>query len=203
MKFNFFKTEINISFVVIAILSFVILLNFNGNLFWCFIAIVIHETGHLVFMYCFNSPPKAIYIKLFGIRIIDSKRIFQISSHNLLIVFGGIIFNFMASAIGYLFFYFTKSDVFLLLCATNFCTALFNLLPVISLDGGQALYIILNNFFSEKITNAIINIITIILIFPTAILGFLVLFYSKYNFSLLLICIYLIVTLVLGKSKFF
>ena len=82
-------------------------------------------------------------------------------------------------------------------------TGVFNALPVSNLDGGQALYLLLTLKFSDTTANKVIDILTIILIFPTAILGFILLFNSKYNFSLLLISIYLIIALMEKNSKFY
>ncbi|MCI2112819.1 MAG: site-2 protease family protein [Ruminococcus sp.] len=80
---------------------------------------------------------------------------------------------------------------------------LFNILPVMSLDGGQLLYLILSRFFSDTVSQRIVNVITFIIIFPLATFGFILLFNSKYNFSLLIVCIYLVFSLICRNNKYF
>ena len=77
------------------------------------------------------------------------------------------------------------------------------MLPVMSLDGGQLLYLILSRRLSENSAEKVVNIITFIFIFPLAALGFLLLFKSKYNFSLLFVCVYLIFSLIFKKNRYF
>ena len=94
-------------------------------------------------------------------------------------------------------------ELLLTFSIVNLLTGLFNLLPVSNLDGGQAIYLILTQKFTDKTANRIIDVLTVLLIFPISIAGFIVLLNSKYNFSLLLISVYLIITLIIKNSKYF
>uniref|UniRef100_UPI0002DC4984 site-2 protease family protein n=1 Tax=Ruminococcus bromii TaxID=40518 RepID=UPI0002DC4984 len=85
----------------------------------------------------------------------------------------------------------------------NLCTGLFNMLPVMSLDGGQLMYVILCRKFSEKSAERIINITAVIILFPLTVLGFMVLLNSKYNFSLLFVCAYLIASLLCKNNRYY
>ena len=85
----------------------------------------------------------------------------------------------------------------------NLCTGLFNMLPVMSLDGGQLMYVILCGKFSGKSAERIINITALIILFPLTVLGFTVLLNSKYNFSLLFVCIYLIASLLFRNNGYY
>lgn len=80
---------------------------------------------------------------------------------------------------------------------------LFNLIPVMSLDGGQLLYLLLSRRFDEALAERLVNIVTFLFIFPLAAVGFLLLLKSKYNFSLLFVCIYLVLSLVLKNNRYY
>ena len=80
---------------------------------------------------------------------------------------------------------------------------LFNLLPVMSLDGGQLLYILLSRRRTPGQAEKIVCRLTFICIFPLAALGFVVLFHSHYNFSLLFVCVYLVFTLLTRQEKYY
>ena len=73
-----------------------------------------------------------------------------------------------------------------------FFIGMLNLFPIEMLDGGIILSLILNdkigNFEKSK---KISNIISVVFLIPIAIVGFLVLLSSKYNFSLILLSCYL------------
>ena len=72
-----------------------------------------------------------------------------------------------------------------------------------SLDGGQLMYVILSRKFSEKSAERIINITAVIILFPLTVLGFMVLLNSKYNFSLLFVCTYLIASLLCKNNRYY
>ena len=74
---------------------------------------------------------------------------------------------------------------------------------VMSLDGGQLMYVILCRKFSEKSAERIINITAVIILFPLTVLGFMVLLNSKYNFSLLFVCAYLIASLLCKNNRYY
>ena len=123
-------------------------------------------------------------------------------SKNIFIIFFGPFSNFICFILFYLL-YLIGNDFFLYPAAANLSVGLFNILPVMSLDGGQLLYLILSRFFSDTVSQRTVNIITFIIIFPLAFFGFILLFNSKYNFSLLIVCIYLVFSLICRNNKYY
>ena len=90
-----------------------------------------------------------------------------------------------------------------LLINSNFTLAVFNLLPVGTLDGGQAVLMLLcQRLETDKAIKAA-DILSAIIIVPLGILGFLVLLRSRYNFSLLLTAVYLMGVLLLKEPHRF
>ena len=72
-----------------------------------------------------------------------------------------------------------------------------------ALDGGQALYALLCNKFSQKTSETIVAVVSFFALLPIAIIGFMMLLQSKHNFTLFFISIYLMVLLVLKRGRFF
>lgn len=203
MKLNTFGIEIYLSFTVVALFSIFVLFDKSGNLICCFISAFCHEAGHIFTMCRLNLKPEKIKISLFDIKILDKNRNLCSYNANLAVVLSGSAANFLLFIIAVILFLFIKAEILLRFSAVNLFTGMFNLLPVSNLDGGQALYLLLIRRFSEKTTDRIIDFLTVLLILPTAVIGFIVLFRSKYNFSLLLISVYLLSALILRKSKFY
>ncbi|MDY6201893.1 site-2 protease family protein [Ruminococcus sp.] len=202
MKFRVLKTEITISYLIICTASICIIAGIFDSFLYCLFAIIIHETGHIILMCIFGYAPEKIKISLFEISISDRKRQERSFILNFLIIFFGPFANFICFILFYLL-YLIGNDYFLYFAAANFSVGLFNILPVMSLDGGQLLYLILSRFFSDTVSQRIVNVITFIIIFPLATFGFILLFNSKYNFSLLIVCIYLVFSLICRNNKYF
>lgn len=202
MKFRVLKTEITISYLIICTASICIIAGIFDSFLYCLFAIIIHETGHIILMCIFGYAPEKIKISLFEISISDRKRQERSFIQNFLIIFFGPFANFICFILFYLL-YLIGNDYFLYFAAANFSVGLFNILPVMSLDGGQLLYLILSRFFSDTGSQRIVNVITFIIIFPLATFGFILLFNSKYNFSLLIVCIYLVFSLICRNNKYF
>lgn len=187
----------------VAVFTLLIILDNNQRLLCCFLSAICHEAGHILAMCKTGKKPEKITFQLFDIKITDSKRVVFSFKEDSIVVSAGICVNFLLSLISLILYYISNSEIFLSFSIVNMFTGVFNALPVSNLDGGQALYLLLTQKFSDTTANKVIDILTIILIFPTAILGFILLFNSKYNFSLLLISIYLIIALMEKNSKFY
>lgn len=202
MKLRILKTEITISYLIICVASICIIAGIFDSFLYCLFAIIIHESGHIILMCTFGYAPEKIKISLFEISISDRKRQERSFIQNFLIIFFGPFSNFICFILFYLL-YLIGNDFFLYPAAANLSVGLFNILPVMSLDGGQLLYLVLCRFFSESISQRVVNVITFIIIFPLAFFGFVLLFNSKYNFSLLIVCIYLVLSLLCRNNKYF
>lgn len=203
MKLKLFGIEIKISFLLISVFAIIAVFDKEYKLIICFVSAFLHELGHLFAMYINGCKPKSVVCNLFDIRIIDNKRALTTYKINLLIILSGVAVNFLIAIIMYVVYYICNIEIFFTIFYVNLIMGVFNLLPVSNLDGGQALYIILTKKLSFETSDKIIDLLTILLILPTAVFGFIILFNSKYNFSLLIVSVYLITALVLKKSKFY
>lgn len=168
----------------------------------CCFGVIIHEFGHLILMLIFGSKPKKISISLFEIAISDESRQQRSDLQNFFIVFFGPFANFICFIIFFLLYLYIRIDL-MNFAYVNLSLCLLNLLPVMSFDGGQMLYILLCRRFSGETAEKAVNIVTLIALFPLAVLGFIILFNSDYNFSLLFVCGYIILSLIFKNNRYF
>ena len=201
MKLKIAKIKIEISFTLICIAGICVILGITSGFVWCAAAVLIHELGHLLMMIKLGFLPEKIKISAFEIKIFDSKRQSRSEKQNFFIIFSGPAVNFICFIPFYLL-YLLGNENFLPFALANLSVGLFNSLPVLSLDGGQIIFILLKRRLNPARAEKIVDIITLITIFPLAVLGFAVLFKSKYNFSLLFICAYLVISLVTRSDRY-
>lgn len=196
------KKELSVSFPAVAIFSLSLLLDKTGGITACFISAVLHELGHLLAMEISGYPAQKIKIRIFGGEILKKNQLSKPLSKELFIIYGGIISNllfFLVFGGVYLAF---KNEFIGILSLANLGIGLFNLLPAYTLDGGMGLELIFSHFFSSDTAARLINLLTVLLLIPIFTAGFIVLFNSPYNFSLLFIGIYLTLSLFIsGKNK--
>lgn len=186
------KTEVSgvtfeVSFLTVALMSIVLISDTSHKVLFCFLCAIIHESGHLFSMLLFSIKPRSVKLRMFDI-VIDAdcdKSLFA----DLIITLSGPLFNFLSAFV----FYFVNETM----CIVSVLLGVFNLLPLESFDGGHALYLLLCRKLSVHTSLLIIRVLTFIFLVPILALGVLVLFYSKYNYSLLLIALYLLAVLFL------
>lgn len=129
-----------------------------------FFIVLIHELGHATIAKCLNFKVLEINIYPFGGITKLEKDINTPIKKELMVAFGGILFQIILGFIIYLLpiRVFIKSIFF----KYNVSIILFNLIPIIPLDGSIILNSLLNYFFSFKkayIINIIISIIAVAL----------------------------------------
>ena len=125
-----------------------------------FIIVVFHEMGHILFIKLFKY--KIINVTLYpfgGITKVD-KDINTPLNKELLIACGGIIFQLIL----FIIIYFVPINVITkeLLYKYNMSILLFNMLPIIPLDGSIIINSLLNKIFSYKVSYYLYIIISII-----------------------------------------
>ena len=202
MKFRIKHTEIGVSYTLLCFAAVCALLGVLENFLWCAAAIALHEGGHLLMMRCLGYFPERIKISLFEIAIIDSGRQQRSARHNALIIFFGPFANFICFSVSYLL-YLIGIKAIMPFAAANLSVGLFNSLPVLSLDGGQLLYLLLCRKHSPQTAERAVDAVTFACIFPLAALGFWLLLQSKNNFSLLFVSGCLAASLLMRRNRYF
>lgn len=191
MTTKFKGTKIHISFFFGLTVALMGIFDKTGNIFLCLISGIIHEAGHLTVLLLSKEKPKDIFITPFGMRIERHEENVINPFIEILCAFAGPLVNILA----WLFF---KGSRF---SEINLTIGLFNLLPCTPLDGNKILENFLRLKFSQETTDKISLIISCITVVPVAIIGFIILFKSRYNFSLLFISFYIIFFIALKKKN--
>ncbi len=191
MTIKFKDTKIRISFFFALTVALIGIFDKTGSVFLCILTGLLHETGHLTVLLLSNEKPREICLSPFGMRIERRSENTLSFKREILCAFAGPLVNLI---LFFIFFgtYFSK---------INLAIALFNLLPCEPLDGGKILENFLRIRMSFEKAEKIILIISCITVFPISVLGFIILFQSKYNFSLLFISFYIIFFIAVKKKS--
>lgn len=203
MTIKIFNLRIDISFLFLALLSF--LLYFDKKIFLSsFFSTFVHEFGHIFASFLCGQNIQKIKINAFNFNIIKSQVQHSKISDNIFILVSGPILNLILAIFLYVFYLdLTNCNHFIkLLCINNFLLFLLNILPIKNLDGGQIFYYFLIKKIDEGTAVRIVEIISILFLIPITILGLTTLLQNKYNFSLLTLCIYLFLILIFKKSVY-
>ena len=150
-----------------------------------------HESGHLLALHLLHTPPTALRMTLFGLELDAGPR----SSYReeAVVSLAGPAANLLGAAL--LFFTPWKTAA-----AMHLALGLFHLLPILPLDGGQALQSLLCLRFSSAAAKRAAAAVSAALLLPLGTAGFWLLFRQERNFTLFLLCLYLLFYLVF-KAK--
>lgn len=201
MKLKVRKTTLTLSYPLACVTAAVLILDTSGKVLLCFCAALMHEGGHLFALRCCHTPPEEIKLSLFDAAIIDRKKQLHPFSHELAITLSGIAVNFLSASVGWVLYSIHPHPLLKVFIAAHLTLGIFNALPVDSLDGGQALLLILERFFPPDRAERILLLLSVLILLPTAIIGFWLLLVTKYNFTLLLSALYLTSLLLLKPRK--
>lgn len=184
------KVEFSPGFIIVVTLM---LLFFNEKIvLFSVFSSLIHECGHLFAIRICGERIERVVFGAFGLRI--ERQAFSNTPYKneVIIALGGIAVNCVLFIASVLTFGLTKTETVLIFGIINLFIALFNSLPLKSLDMGRAVYFLLLIRFPDEKAEQISW--TISLIFALCMLVFTV-FYCvliKLNFSLIAVCIYLL-----------
>ena len=203
MSFTIHGCRVEITFLFLAMLTFSLLADRSGVAGVGLVATLIHECGHLFAMHFFNIFPTEIRLNPFGIDIVRGEQQRQSYFRDTAVAVAGPAANLMAFLFLYLVLSIQRSPYLFYLAAVNLLLAVFHILPVEPLDGGQALYSLLCIKFSAESAERLVGIVSFLVLTPLAAAGFLVLFRSEYNYSLLLVTGYLLFLLILKRGRYY
>ncbi len=199
LSFRILRTPVKLSYPALVLFTLSVIISGNDLIILsCVFSSLFHEMGHLIFIKRYCGKIRGISINLGDIAI-ESDTSTLSKNNELIIDVAGPVANIILSGIQAVLYLLFKAEIFLNISLFSLFIGIFNLLPLKSLDGGNILCNILTRRLSLKVSDRIINISSVIFIIPFLICGFLFLFVSKYNYSLLLIAIYLI-TLIINKE---
>ena len=192
MRLPLGRMTLIVSYPLICIMTAVMILDRSCAVVLCFMAALLHELGHLAALAYFRSAPDTIRLTLFDIAIIDNKKALRKPSQELAVILAGVSVNFVCAGLSYAAFSIFGRQELMVFMTAHLTLGLFNSIPVYSLDGGQALALLLAKHFSPAKADMISTVVSLVFLFPLALCGFLILLQTKYNFTLLLASVWLI-----------
>ena len=188
--------KIKVTIPTIIMLVFMFLLDFSPFVLLVFSAALIHEFGHLAAMFISGVNVEKITVYPFGFDIRTSSQV-RSYKQEIFIKSAGILINITA-----LFFCvpFMENVYISFFMLSNIVLAALNILPVNSLDGGGILECLLLMYMNPIIVTRIMKAVSFVFIVILWIVAVYILFYTNYNFSLLILCGYLFVSIFLSQA---
>ena len=199
MEFSIKNCKIIISPLFIAFLSMILLVDKTGIMLFGLLSALIHELGHLIFIFFSKKKISKVSFQLGGV-LIDSKGIIDYK-YEFLISFGGCLSNFLFFVLFLSLYFNNRNELYLVFSATNFGLFAFNLMPIYGLDGMELTRIILLKRFETTKALFYCKIISFLYLIILSIIT-LFLFIYKQNVTLLICLLYLIIIMLLfSKNK--
>ena len=155
------------------------------SILYSFLFIIIHEIAHLFVAICFKYKGYSIEIDILGARL-HYKDIEDMSiKEDTIISLAGPIINIIMGTIFYILSLYEAMII-------NYILGLFNLIPVIPLDGGRILKNLLTKKYLYKKANIITIYISIVVGVFFLIMSLIIGVKLKFNISLILVSILII-----------
>lgn len=203
MGINLFGCRVRLSYPLIAALTLVLINDTTGMCLCCILSALCHELGHLAAMSKLKINVRGIRLTLFDVNIKRSVKECTTVKKNVIVFAAGPFANIILFAVSSAIYITQNNRIAYMMMWSNIALALFNMLPVESLDGGGiATCLLLKLCSSYERADKILTVISICVIVPMAFVGFLVLLKSKYNFTLLFTSCYLMCIILCKRTKF-
>ena len=195
LSFSFFGARVKISFLLIALLALFAFYDKSGVMLLAISSAFIHELGHIVAAELIGLGVKELYFAPFGIRMILKTPLSIVKrGKKIAVLSAGCFVNLVLFALFWALNHKTAALIHLI-------TAVFNILPAGTLDGGRILYEIISVKADVQTADKITDIVSLFSASVLFLLGSFVLLKSGYNFSLILTSIYLAITVIIRQKK--
>lgn len=194
--FKIRNCRVKIHFTIFVLLAFCTLFTGIENGAFLVFSIILHEMAHLCMMFHLKKEPAQVMVSGLGMRIQLPYGGGLSYKDNMKISLAGPLVNVLLGAV--MLVVFNKND----LAAMNLALGFMHLLPIEPLDGGLAMRAFLSERFGAEKARKFTVAVSLVLLFPIMVLGFMVLLQTKNNFSLLALSVYLMLYLVLKKDMF-
>ena len=191
MRFKLLGTEVYISFLFMAVITLMLALDKTGLILPTFVAVLLHEIGHLFMMWIKGMAPKRIKLIPASVQITNS---FGGGYRNdVVIALAGPMVNLLFFGVlyyNYLCYHNTGTLYFALL---NLLIGVYNLMPVKGLDGGTVLYCVLCNFTDVNKAELTLKLISFFIGMTVIVSAVTLHLRGKLNLSLYIMGVYILV----------
>jgi len=163
-------------------------------------SIFLHELAHMFAAYCIGLRSSHIVLYAFGVNLKLKTTLLYNFADELILYMSGPLINALIAIISMKFT--ETGNLWKYLYWNNLMLFLFNLLPIGPMDGGTILKKLLCRKIGYKEGNVIINIISVLIITGLIIIEVFLIKISKFNFSIVFICVFLIGNIFTNKEKY-
>lgn len=162
-----------------------VLLDPGGEILATVLAATLHELGHLAVILLMRIGIKELNVTPYGLEILTARK-YRSFSEEIAVSAAGCTVNFIC------FFAFSRITGFAVAFAyASLVLGILNALPVITLDGGEALHALFSSFLpfrtAERLSRAV-SFFTLVIMWSYAAYIFL---FSGYNYSLFIMTVWL------------
>ena len=203
MNIKLFGVQFTLSYPFVALVTLLLVTDDKGIVICCLLASFCHEMGHIFAMKFFGTKVDKIGLSVFDINIIDTGKAYRGITAEIIITLSGVFVNIVLFLLCYIVY--NSYNIYMLryFATANLTLGIFNALPIDSLDGGNALELILRRNFSDKTVYFATLAISILFVIPLGFLSFFILLNSPYNFTFLFATLYLIGVIIFKRKKDF
>ncbi len=190
MSIRFLGIDIYISVPFSVMLAFLLFMDTTGFMSASLLAVIMHESGHLVAMKLTRCLPKSISCTIGGVTIIGNA--YTAVKDSVIISLSGPLVNIAMALILWIVGEATNNTLILAFSVVQLLVGAMNLLPVKGLDGGTVLRLLLKKQ-SKVNTELVCTVVSIVTACVVLVAGLAVVVKNVSNPSLLLLGIYLII----------
>lgn len=192
------RTELRLRFSFAAVVTVMLLFCEEKIVLMSLFSSVIHESGHLFFMFLSSEKINYVELSLFGMRI-EKQSTFQSYKKEALSAMGGIIFNFIFAFVSVLICLISGKEDFFVFAAVNGFVALINMIPVRVLDAGRCINCFLSQKYDEETAEKVLDIFSFV--FTVFLDAVCILYCSLIGFNISLVAVTVYLNIITFKKK--
>ena len=191
------ETRYKIDFTFALTVTMMLLLCSEETVIISLLSSMLHESGHLVLMFIFRQKVDSVTFGSFGVRIERQLSCNLSYKKEAVIALGGILVNIFIAISGAIHYYMYDSEFYIKLSVVNVIIALFNMIPIDTLDMGRVLRYTLLYCMNEEKTERIVRSVSFVFVNLLAVVSVLYSLFFGFNLSLVTVTVYLyIITLI-------
>ncbi len=176
-----------------AMLAFILIMDSSYAAVFGILSAIIHELGHVIAIVLKDGKVKELKFGLVNVDMLNEASFTELRAKDeFFILLSGSILNFACAFVFISVYFLLRMSIFKVIAIQNLFIGAVNLLPISSLDGGRILSIFISQKLDLELSEKILDITSFIFLVPLGVLGFMILIKSRYNFSLLILGLYLL-----------
>ena len=187
--------------IFFAVIGFFAIVDGSRFMLYTLLSAMLHELGHLAALRLCGAPVEEVVLRPFGINIVMGGGRMIGYRQEIAVALAGPLCSAVLAAAPYLWCVLVRPfEDALFLSAINAALTLLNLLPIGDLDGGRARRYALLLTLSPDTAEGAFDLVTLLLLVPLSVGAVWLLITTRYNFSLVVVCAYLLARLVRRRS---